>query len=289
MDDPTPSSSSSAKLDPEIYSRLHPRAYLERFLASSYRPSGRTPAASRPAQVHLGSISTADGSALARLGETTVVCGVKAELAEPDAGGERRGWVVPNLDLPAVCGARFRPGPPGEEAQVCSERLFELLIECKRNEVISLEELCIEPARAAWVLYIDLVCINYDGNAYDASVLAMLAALRNTRLPKARWDEDKKRVVCSRKERVPLRVQNLPIPSTFGIFDGQHLLADPNAFEEPLLDTLITVTLDDRGKVGVQLAGPAGVSGIDGSKVVGQCVQAARARRKELLRALDGT
>ncbi|KZT60824.1 ribosomal protein S5 domain 2-like protein [Calocera cornea HHB12733] len=286
MEDPTASGSSSTKLDPEIYSRIHPRAYLERFLAASYRPSGRTPPSFRPVQIHTGSISTADGSALARLGDTTVVCGVKAELAEPDAGAERRGWAVPNLDLPAVCGSRFKPGPPGEEAQVWSERLWELLIE---NEVISLEDLCIEPGRSAWVLYIDLVCINYDGNAYDASVLAMIAALRNTTLPKARWDEDKRRVVCSRKERVPLQVKNLPIPSTFGVFDGQHLLADPSAFEEPLLDTIVTVTVDDAGRIRVQLAGPACVGGVDGLKVVGQCVQAARARRKEVLGVLDGT
>lgn len=31
-----------------------------------------------------GSISTADGSALVRIGDTTIVCGVKAEIAEPD-------------------------------------------------------------------------------------------------------------------------------------------------------------------------------------------------------------
>jgi hypothetical protein len=31
-----------------------------------------------------GSISTADGSALVRMGDTTIVCGVKAEIAEPD-------------------------------------------------------------------------------------------------------------------------------------------------------------------------------------------------------------
>ncbi|KAH7905246.1 hypothetical protein BJ138DRAFT_1017983, partial [Hygrophoropsis aurantiaca] len=31
-----------------------------------------------------GSISTADGSALVRMGNTTIVCGVKAEIAEPE-------------------------------------------------------------------------------------------------------------------------------------------------------------------------------------------------------------
>jgi len=40
--------------------------------------------------------------------------------------------------------------------------------------------LVIAPGKAAWAIYIDVVCINYDGNAYDAAVLAVMAALRNS-------------------------------------------------------------------------------------------------------------
>lgn len=40
-----------------------------------------------------GSISTADGSALVRMGETTVVCGVKAEIAEPELDREGEGFL----------------------------------------------------------------------------------------------------------------------------------------------------------------------------------------------------
>ena len=31
------------------------------------------------------------------------------------------------------------------------------------------------------MLYIDVVCINYDGNAFDAAVMAVMAALRNSK------------------------------------------------------------------------------------------------------------
>jgi exosome complex component RRP43 len=80
------------------------------------------------------------------MGNTTVVCGVKAELAEPelDRGEEGflgqlgflfvlEGWVlrhktpVPNVDLPAMCSPKFKPGPPTEEAQILSDRLNEIL------------------------------------------------------------------------------------------------------------------------------------------------------------------
>jgi exosome complex component RRP43 len=40
-----------------------------------------------------GSISTAEGSALVRVGETTIVCGVKAEIAEPELDRPEQGYL----------------------------------------------------------------------------------------------------------------------------------------------------------------------------------------------------
>jgi exosome complex component RRP43 len=41
----------------------------------------------------LGAVSTANGSALVRLGDTTIVCGIKAEVAEPDWKTPNHGWI----------------------------------------------------------------------------------------------------------------------------------------------------------------------------------------------------
>ena len=41
----------------------------------------------------VGSISTAEGSALVRLGDTTVVCGVKAEIALPALDAPNLGFL----------------------------------------------------------------------------------------------------------------------------------------------------------------------------------------------------
>lgn len=46
--------------------------------------------------------------------------------------------------------------------------------------MLSLDTLCIHPGKAAWVLYVDATCINYDGNVFDAALLAMVAALKNS-------------------------------------------------------------------------------------------------------------
>lgn len=94
-----------------VFKRLHPASYLSRFLSSGYRPDGRpilpsssfqsTASASasaaddvwRQVSINTGSISTAHGSALVRMGDTTMVCGVKAEVGEPDAEAPGEGFV----------------------------------------------------------------------------------------------------------------------------------------------------------------------------------------------------
>ena len=47
-----------------------------------------------------------------------------------------------------------------------------------RSQLIPPQSLCISPGKAVYVLYIDVVCINY--NAFDAAVMAVMAALRNS-------------------------------------------------------------------------------------------------------------
>jgi exosome complex component RRP43 len=158
------------------------------------------------------------------MGATTVVCGVKAEIAEPELDRESEGFLgvyfflqcpsgrwnvlipippVPNLDLPAMCSPKFKPGPPSEEAQVLSDRLNQVLISCVpsqymytakiekqnvcRSNLLPLSSLCIHPGKSAWVLYVDATCINYDGNAFDATLLAMVAALRNSSYGPTVW------------------------------------------------------------------------------------------------------
>lgn len=46
-----------------------------------------------------------------------------------------------------------------------------------RSNLFPLNSLCIESGKAVWVLYADVVCLNYDGNILDASLLALVTAL----------------------------------------------------------------------------------------------------------------
>lgn len=39
---------------------------------------------------------------------------------------------VPNVDLPPLCSSRFRPGPPGEQAQAASQFIADVIERCNR-------------------------------------------------------------------------------------------------------------------------------------------------------------
>ncbi|KAJ8596856.1 hypothetical protein M405DRAFT_756868 [Rhizopogon salebrosus TDB-379] len=275
----TNTSASDDTLRAQIFQRLHPRVYLERFIAEKFRPDGRTFDEWRNVSVNVGSISTADGSALVRMGDTTIVCGVKAEIAEPDLDLPDQGFLVPNLDLPAICSPKFKPGPPTEEAQVLSDRLNEALI---TSGVLSLSSLCIHPGKAVWTLYVDATCINYDGNAFDATLLAMLAALRNTTLPKATYEEETGRTTCSRKNRLPLQLERNFASMSFGVLETSHVLSDPTAFEEPLMDVTLTVIVDDREQLISTSESGAAIS----QETLLQCISRAKERASQLQKLL---
>lgn len=77
--------------------------------------------------------------------------------------------------MPALCSSKFRPGPPCDEAQVASQIVCNIL---ENSEYVNLEQLCIAYDKLAWVLYCDMICLNYDGCLIDVCVAALSAALR---------------------------------------------------------------------------------------------------------------
>ncbi|KAK7750416.1 hypothetical protein SLS62_007604 [Diatrype stigma] len=203
--------------------------------------------------------------------------------------------LVPNIELATGCAPTFLPGaPPTALAQTLSTRVYSLLhgsglldaadlrIYEKREEEeasannddegsdeggegggnATVTETA-EQVKAYWVLYIDLLFISFDGNPFDAAWAAVVAALRDARLPQAHWDPDREAVLCARAAPPrPLRVRGLPVACTAAVFTatrdrqrrrvgggdkngGQYwVLVDPDRFEESLCDETVTVVVD---------------------------------------------
>ncbi|BGP37150.1 hypothetical protein JCM10450v2_001056 [Rhodotorula kratochvilovae] len=283
---------SSSNLTPTLFKRLFPRPYLERFLSEGIRPDGRSAAKGehecwRDASVNTGSVSTAPSSALVRLGKTSVVCGITLEVAPPDLARPNEGFIVPNVDLSPLCSPRFHPGPPADEAQVLSARLRDILIS---SNVLPLSSLVIEPGKAVWVVYIDVVCLNYDGGVLDAAVLAAVGALRSLVFPEAAIDVDTNEAVCERVtdahpgSRIPPASE--PYSVSFGVFHGT-LLPDPTLFEAELCSTELTIVLGaspqgSLAKAPLLHVYQAGAPLQNARETVKECVRLARRRAEEL-------
>ncbi|KIS66474.1 uncharacterized protein UMAG_10747 [Mycosarcoma maydis] len=229
----------NADLVATTFKRLRPISYLSRFLDASIREDGRPLAAFRDATITLGSISTADGSSFVRIGNTSCIAAIKAEVATPQLSRPREGYLIPNVELPAVCSSKFKPGAPGDEAQVLTSRLLALL---NSSNLLDRQLLCIQDAIAVWCLYLDISFICFDGNAMDAAVLAAVSALSDTKLPAATYDPDTEQVRCS-SSRTALHLEHVPFASSFSIFENQYLLSDPTAFESALSSSHATVAV----------------------------------------------
>lgn len=101
--------------------------------------------------------------------------------------------------------------------------------------------------------------ISLDGAAFDAAWLAVLAALRDTLLPKAGWDDEREALVCSplKQHASPLGLTTLPVPLTAGVFtpEGQGkrstvVLYDTDDFEEAVcqgqLEVVVALRINSR-------------------------------------------
>ena len=67
-------------LEPDAFRKLYPDQYYSRFVAEGLRPDGRPLSQARPTTIALGAVTTADSSALVKIGNTTVMAGVKLEV-----------------------------------------------------------------------------------------------------------------------------------------------------------------------------------------------------------------
>ena len=85
------------------------------------------------------------------------------------------GFLVPNVTLPPLCHSQFKPGPPSEQAQTASLFIRDAIT---NSGLVSLTDLCIAEGKLSWVLHLDIVCLNHDGNILDAGAKAAVAALR---------------------------------------------------------------------------------------------------------------
>lgn len=245
-------------------------------LENNIRPDGREVNEFRQLIISVGSIGTACGSALVKMNKTVVLCGIKADLTNPTQDEPDKGFFVPNVTLTPVCSNKFQPGPPTEQAQVCSQIIMNLL---KNSNFINPNSLCIAEGKLSWCLFIEMVCLSYDGNVLDACVLALMAALRNTKLPEVTVKEEDNKVEVTEKY-APLNIDHLIFPTTFAVLKN-GVVADPSTEEESLADGSLMVLLKGDGSTSIESFGSIK------EEQIFSCIECSKVRYEEMKKILE--
>lgn len=212
---------------------LCPEDHLKSFLARDCRPDGRALQEARPIVLAKNVVATCDYSSLVRLGKTKCLCGIRAELVMPEAETPDCGMISINFEFSSLSSSNARSGPPDEKCQSVSISLDNIV-----KNVVDLTQLSVERDQLAWALFVDVYCLEDDGNVFDAALLAITKALSCLELPLASVETDgnsgkKKWHVDTKEKKVALHLKETPISTTYGEFGG-ILLIDPTLKETQL-------------------------------------------------------
>jgi exosome complex component RRP42 len=225
---------------------------IAELIANGKRADGRGLTDYREIQLESGVIERAEGSARIRLGKTEVVVGVKIGTGTPFSDTPDKGVLTVNAELAPLASPSFEPGPPGEDA-VELARVVDRGI--RESKAIDLEKLCVESGKLVFVVFVDVYVLNYDGNLIDASTMAALAALINTKMFKYTVEECE---IVKKPGYTPLPIVNYPISVTFAKI-GNKLILDTGLDEEQVMDARLTMTMNKDGNIcAIQKGGGSG-------------------------------
>lgn len=207
-------------------------------LKNSKRLDGRNFNDFREIIIERGVVSSADGSAKIKLGDTEIIVGVKIGVGEPYPDSPDEGSMMFNLELSAISGPDFYTGPPSLES-VEFGRVADRAI--RSSECIDMKKLSIISGEKMYMIYIDCYVTNADGNLIDAAALCAMAALLDVKIPKL--DENNKIIYGEYTDKkLPIDMDKIPVSVTFEKIDDKTLI-DPTAAEEFAGDTRFSVAV----------------------------------------------
>jgi exosome complex component RRP42 len=231
----------------------------------------------REMKIEPGLIEKAEGSARVLLGKTEVVVGVKVETGEPFPDTPNDGVMTVNAELTPIASPEFEAGPPNEDS-IELARIVDRGI--RESKAINTEKLVIEPGKKVFVVFIDIYVLNHDGNLIDASALAAVSALINTKMANYEIKDGEVKIKPG-YEQLPIRKH--PITVTTAKI-GDKLVVDPIGEEEQVMDARISFAIDDDGNI---CAIQKGGSGYFEPQQIMEAAKLAKDKAKELRKKLN--
>ncbi len=248
---------------------------IAQLVAHGKRLDGRELTEYREVQLETGLIERAEGSARVRLGKTEVLVGIKFEMGEPFPDTPNEGVLTVNAELVPLASPNFEPGPPDENS-IELARVVDRGI--RESKAIATDELVIEPGKKVFVVFVDVYVLNHDGNLIDASALAAVSALLNTKMPNYEVEDGEVKI---KQGYTPLPLRSHPITVTLGKINNS-LIVDPWLEEEQVMNSRISMAINDEGNICATQKGGSGFFTpeqiLEASKIVQE--KAAELRKK---------
>ncbi len=223
--------------------------YVHRLASQGLRVDNRGAFDYREIYIEPNYVTRSAGSALVKLGNTTVLAGISMDVGQPFPDTPNEGVIMTGAELVPLASPTFEPGPPSEDA-IELARVVDRGI--RESKAIDLEKLVIEEGEKVWMVFIDLHILDYDGNLFDASTLAAITALLNTKVPK--YEDDK---VIRNETSMDLPIRRIPVETTFAKI-GNAILLDPVLEEEMAADARLTIATTDDGYICAAQKGGSG-------------------------------
>lgn len=230
---------------------------ISELLMSDNRLDGRGLLETRTITVETGMIGTAAGSSLVSLGHTKVMTGVKIETGMPFPDKPNHGVLTTNVELVPLASPNFEAGPPREKAIELARVVDRGIREAK---VVDMSQLCIDPGKLVFIVYVDIYVLDHDGNLFDAFALSAISALLNAKMRK--YTVKKGGEIKFKKGYEKLPLQNYPVEISIGKLDGK-LFVDPTLAEEAIVEGLITIAIGKKGEICAMQKREAGVFSVD--------------------------
>ncbi|MBD3164734.1 exosome complex protein Rrp42 [Candidatus Woesearchaeota archaeon] len=253
------------------------KSHLLKILDAGRRLDGRANILEirKPVKVEKGISNTAEGSSKVSIGDTEVLAGVKVEISEPYPDRPDEGTIMVGAELIPLSNPEFESGPPTIQA-IELARVVDRGI--RESKAVDFKKLCIKQAEKAWILLIDIVVLNDDGNLIDASALAVLAALQDMRFP----EYDGEKIDYKKKTDNGLELNKEPIAVTVSKV-GKHFIVDPTLSEEKVIDSRLTVTTTKDGTIcALQKGGEYTISEDDVSRMIDIGIEKSKLLRQAL-------
>lgn len=229
------------------------KSFIAGGVDDNIRMDGRSCMDYRTFHVETGVVQQTNGSARVRLGQrgTDVLVGVKVEIGEPDVDFPDRG----RLEVHVECSPSASPEFEGRGAQelnsVLEMTLRNILYQSTQSE--EWQSLCIVEGKQCWIVYMDCLVLDSDGNLFDALAMAMRSALYDTKIPKIQLLEledgmTEIEVSDDPNEYSRLPVDNVPISVNLGRI-GKQFVVDPCLEEELCMEARLTVAINAKGNI----------------------------------------